>query len=284
MADITYQTLYRNEFIKGFEKRQSLLRQSVVTDTQLMGEKRVFLVADSGNATAVKRGRSNGDIPARPDNQNQYTVTLEEFHDVVEKTGFDIFAAQGDQRAIMQMTSMAVINRTIDDNIRAELVKGTKNWGVAAAATLPLILTARADLARRSAAKDAPVYGLITPKFEAQLMNIEQFASADYVQRPGFDAPKAGMGGAQGSVFTWLGITWMVDEDIQGVGTNDAKCFLYSRNAVGHACDMETMQTEVGYDGRHQRSWARCTTFMGTKLLQDNGIVQMPHNDNAAIS
>ncbi|QZN96457.1 phage capsid protein [Symbiopectobacterium purcellii] len=116
MASTAFQTLYRNEFIAGFEQNQSLVRQTTITDGIPKGNQFVFLVADSGGATAVTRG-VNGMIPARADNLNQYTATLVEWHDLVRKTNYNVFASQGDQRAIMQGTTMAVLNRKIDQDI-----------------------------------------------------------------------------------------------------------------------------------------------------------------------
>ena len=69
MSDHAFQTQYRNEFIAGFEQTQSLVRNTVTTESQIKGNQAVFLVADSGDATAVTRGL-NGLIPARADNLN----------------------------------------------------------------------------------------------------------------------------------------------------------------------------------------------------------------------
>jgi hypothetical protein len=100
-----FQTQYRQEFVAGFEQHVSLLRDTVTTEAEIKGNTAVFLVADSGGAAAVTRG-VNGLIPARSDNLTQNSCTLSEWHDLVRKTGFNIFASQGNQRAIMQMTSM----------------------------------------------------------------------------------------------------------------------------------------------------------------------------------
>ncbi|MGL9734740.1 MAG: hypothetical protein ACR5LF_00295 [Symbiopectobacterium sp.] len=116
MASTAFQTLYRNEFIVSFEQNQSLVRQTTITDGIPKGNQFVFLVADSGSATAVTRG-VNGMIPERADNLNQYTARLVEWHDLVGKTNHNVFASQGDQRAIMQGTTMAVLNRKIDQDI-----------------------------------------------------------------------------------------------------------------------------------------------------------------------
>ena len=91
-----FQTQYREEFIQGFEFRQSQLRSCTVTETVIKGNKATFLVASSGGASAVTRG-VNGLIPARNDANDQFECTLAEWHDLVEKTNFNIFASQGDQ-------------------------------------------------------------------------------------------------------------------------------------------------------------------------------------------
>lgn len=274
MADTAFQRMYRQEFVAGFEKRQSLVRHSVITETEVRGNEAVFLVADSGGASAVTRG-VNGDIPTRPDNLNQFTVTLKEWHDVPERTNFNIFASQGDGRKIMQHTSMAVVNRKIDNDIHDALGNATNTWGAAAAATLTLVTKAKTKLGNAFAVHDAPVFALITPAYHGYLMGIKEFSSADYVNMKPFE------GVGKDRAFSWYGVNWIVDADLPGTGTANATCFMYSQNAIGHACDMERIQTYVGYDDKNDKSWARCSTYMGSKLLQNSGVVKMPHDDSA---
>ena len=113
MADSAFQIQYRQEFIQAFEQHQSLLRETVTTEAVIKGQQAYFLVAGSGSASATTRG-TNGRIAARADSNTQNTCTLQEWHDLVRKTSFNIFASQGNQRAIMQMTTMAVINFVIE--------------------------------------------------------------------------------------------------------------------------------------------------------------------------
>jgi hypothetical protein len=130
MADSAFQIQYRQEFIQAFEQHQSLLRETVTTEAVIKGNQAVFLVAGSGGAAAVTRGL-NGRIPSRADSNTQNTCTLLEWHDLVRKTGFNVFASQGNQRAIMQMTTMAVLNRQIDTLIINALNTGTVTIGAA---------------------------------------------------------------------------------------------------------------------------------------------------------
>jgi len=274
MADTAFQTMYRQEMIAGFEKRQSLVRRTTVTQAEVNGNQAVFLVGDSGSATAVTRG-VDGDIPTRPDNLNQNTATLQEWHDVPERTRFNLYASQGDGRRLMQQTCMSVINRKIDEDIHTALATASVTWGSAAAATMILISKAKTKLGNAFADLDAPIFALITPAFHAYLMTFNQFTSADYVSQPGFD------GIPKDKAFSWYGVNWIVDPALPGVGTSSSTCFMYSQNAIGHACDTENLQTAVGYDDKNDKSWARCSTFMGSKLLQNSGVVKMLHNDSA---
>ena len=278
MSDTAFQTMYRQEFIQGFEKRQALARHTVTTEYQKTGNECVFLVADSGGAEAVTRG-VNGDIPTRPDNLNQYTCTLAEWHDVPERTRFNIFASQGDGRRIMQETSMSVVNRKIDKDLHTALDAGTLTWGAASVATLTRVTTAKTKLANNFA-DDSDIAGneifaLITPAFHGYLMGLNEFTSADYINMKPFE------GVNKSKAFNWYGINWIVDGGLPGTGTASASCYMYSCKAIGHACDMETVATHVGYDEKNDKSWARTTVFMGYKLLQNSGIIKMPHDDSA---
>jgi len=274
MSDTAFQKQYRDEFVAGFEKRESLARRTCTTEVVFKGNEAVFLVADSGGATAVTRG-VNGDIPTRPDNLNQYTATLAEWHDLPEKSDFNIFASQGNQRQIMQMTSMAVLNRKIDSDIHTALSAATVTWGSAAAATLQLVTIAKTKLGNAFALGDAPVWALITPAFHGYLMGLVQFTSHDYISLKPFE------GVPTSRAFSWFGVNWIVDAGLPGVGTASSTCFMYSQAAIGHAMDKERLETLVGYDGKQAKSWCRVSGIFGSKLLQNSGVVKMLHNDSA---
>jgi hypothetical protein len=273
MADHAYQTMFRDEYVQGFEKRQSLVRHTVTTEAEFKGNQATFLVADSGGATAVTRGL-NGRIPGRSDNLNQYTAVLQEYHDKPERTGFNIFASQGDGRRIMQETSMAVMNRTIDTNIHTALATGTLTWGAAAVATLALVSKAKTKLGNAFALEDEP-FALITPAFHAYLMALPQFSSVDYINMKPFD------GASKSKAFNWYGVNWIVDAGLPGAGTNSSTCFMYAKAAIGHACDMERLSTYAGYDEEDDYSYVRTSTYMGSKLLQNSGVIKMLHDDSA---
>lgn len=280
MADTAFQTQYRQEAIASFEQQQSLLRDTCTTEAVIKGNTAVFLVAGSGGATAVTRG-VNGLIPARADDLTQNSCTLAEWHDLVRKTDFNVFASQGNQRAIMQRTTMSVVNRKIDSQILTELATGTITTGAAVTASVALVMKAKTKLGNAGVPWDSNIYAVISPAFEGYLMQTKEFASREYINKP---LPSDGADAAwrdKPLMYYWMGVNWCVHPNISGIGTASESCFMYHKSAIGHAADVAGMQTPVGYDEEQAYSWARVSLNMGPKLLQNSGIVEMVHDGSA---
>lgn len=272
MADSAFQKQYRQEFIAGFEQMQSLVRDTVTTEVEVKGNEAVFLVADSGDATAVTRGL-NGLIPARADNLNQYTATLVEWHDLVRKTSFNIFASQGNQRQIMQQTSMGVINRKLDADIIAELNTATQDTGTAQVADLGLAMYGLTILGNNEVPMDSNISALITPAFHAYLMQTKEFANAEYVNNKPFTSAL--------TMYRWAGVNWIVHPNLPGKGTASEKCFMYHKSAIGNAINTGGIDTKVGVDDEQDYSYARTSMYTGSKVLQNSGIVVLNHDGSA---
>ena len=280
MADTAFQTMYRQEFIAGYEQHVSLLRDTVTTEAQFKGNQAVFLIADSGGAAAVTRG-VNGLIPARGDDLDQVTCTLGEWHDLVRKTGFNVFASQGNQRAIMQMTSMGVLNRKIDSQIITELNTGTVTIG--SSTTLPsvsLFQNGVVKLQNASVPWDSNTSLVCQPAFLAYLEQAPEFANAQYVEM----RPYAGKDASwrdKPMAYRWRSALICVHPNLPGKGTTSEKSFLFHKTAIGHAADTSGLQTPVGYNEEQDYSWARASMFMGAKLLQNAGVVVVTADGSA---
>jgi hypothetical protein len=251
----------------------------VTTEAVIKGDRATFLVADSGGAEAVTRG-VNGLIPGRADNNNQYTATLVEWHDKPQKTRFNIFASQGDQRRIMQETSQAVINRKIDDVLLAELATATVTTGAAATASETLVLKAKTTLQNANVPWDNNMFAIVSPAFEAYLLQIDSFASADYVNSRPWMSPEMAWSDMP-KMRNWLGVNWVSHPGVPGNGTASETCFMFHKTAIGHAMDTAGMNVSAGYNEEDDYSWARCSVFMGSQILQNSGIVKMIHDGSA---
>lgn len=280
MADYAFQTQYRQEFVAGFEQHASLLRETVTTEAQIQGNTCVFLVADSGSAAAVTRG-INGLIPARSDSLTQNSCTLSEWHDLVRKSKFNIFASQGNQRQIMQMTSMGVLNRKIDSLIINELNTGTVTIG--SATTLPsvsLFQNGRVKLSNASVPWDSNITLLCQPSFVAYLEQAPEFSNAQYVDL----RPYAGNTASwrdKPMAYRWRNALIIEHPGLPGKGTSSEKNFLYHKTAIGQAAETGGLETPVGYNEEQAYSWARASLPMGAKLLQNSGVVVITADGSA---
>lgn len=271
-ADHAYQAQYRAEFLAAYEQKDSLVRKTVTTEVEIKGNTAVFLVAGSGGASAVTRGL-NGLIPARADAMEQFTATLAEWHDLVKRTNFNMFASQGDGRRMMQESTMAVLNRKSDSDIITELNTATQDTGAATTASLSMAMHGLTILGNNAVPLDGNISALITPAFYAYLMQTKEFASVDYVNNKPFEG---GM-----TMFRWAGVNWIVHPNLPGKGTAAEKCFMYHKTAIGHAINSGEISTAVGYDDEQDYSYCRATGYFGSKILQSSGIVVLNHNGSA---
>jgi hypothetical protein len=276
MAETAPQIQYRQELVGAFEEGASWLRQTTVTEAVIKGNQATFLVAGSGGAAAVTRG-VNGLIPARPDDMTQTTATLVEWHDLVRKTRFNIFQSQGDQRRLMQETTRKVLNRRMDADIVAQLDTATNNLGAATTFSLSIAAKAVTTLGENEVPveEEDKMWAVATPAVRGYIMQMPEATKIDYVEMKM-------LSGAAKRVMRWAGFNWIFHPNLTGVGTSSEKCYFYHRDAVGSAFDSgEGLNTAIGYDDEQDYSYARASSFTGSKLLQQTGIVQFLHDASA---
>jgi len=280
MADIAFQQQFRQEFIGAFEMTKTQLRETVVKEADVRGNQATFLVAGSGGAEAKTRG-VDGKIPATKSDLNQYTCTLVEQHHKEIRTSFDILSSQGNIRDVMQRSAAAVINRAMDQQIIDELANATVNTGAAATASLNLVVRAKTILGNNKVrTEDGQLFGLVTPAFMGYLQTLKEFSSVDYVDM------KALVGGDGGfsdgnRIARWMGINWITHSELDGAGTSNETCYIYHRDAIGHACHKEGASIVADYDEEDDYSFVRASFHAQAKILQNTGIVKIAHDGSA---
>ena len=238
----------------------------------------MFLVAGSGGKVAVTRG-SNGQIPFATVDNNQHTATLIERHSPFEMTGFDIFANQGDQKRIMMRASQAVLHRDIDQTIFDVLDTATQTTGVAAEASLDMIIKSRTILGNNEVdlTQEDKLFAVISPAFEGYMLQIKEFGSADYVDIKPLIGPAR-------RFRRWAGVNWMVHPNVTGVGTASESCYMWHCDSVGHAANVAEMMVDAGYERKQQVSWTNASLYHGAVLLQNSGVVRMVHDGSKYVA
>jgi hypothetical protein len=73
--------------------------------------------------------------------------------------------------------------------------------------------------------------------------------------------------------YRWRNCLIIEHPNLPGRGTSSETSFMFHKSAIGHAIDTGGLQSEVGRDAEQDYSFARCTAYMGSKLLQNAGVV-----------
>lgn len=263
---------YRQAMVDQFEQKSSVLRSVCTKEAVRNGNQATFLVAGANGDTAVTRG-TNGQIPYGNPQNTQTTITLVEKHAPYELTGFNIFASQGDQAAIMRQASVSVINRDMDLTILAALASATIDTGASTTATVDMVLDSLAELGNNDVPTEEAdnMFAIITPSFMSYLMRLTEFSNADYVDFKTYS-------GAIRKMLRWAGVNWIQSSRITGLGTSTELCYMFHRSAIGYAVSLGEESIAIGYDAKQDTSWSRASIFHGATILQNSGIVQMKHD------
>ncbi len=281
---VAQQVRYKEETIRQYERRTAIIPPTFNQDTQDRGGQLVFLVAGSGGRSAVTRG-ANGEIPPADDSQTQVTLTFAEAHDLQERTGFDIFRAQGNQMQIMRDANLAVIRRKQDAVCIAALETGTVTLG--SVGIMGMVVAQRISTVLRNgnvgAEDDGNLFALVSVAAWNYLNDITSFASADYV-RFGARPPVEEGVPSFGTFKHWMGINWAAHTGLTGHGGSACTCLAYHKDAVGYATSTAGLDAEVGYDRKQQTSWTRASIFHAGVKLQNAGIVKFVHDDSGISS
>jgi hypothetical protein len=281
VADTAYKTIYRDEWIAGFERSRSHLRTAAITDFVLDGKTAVFMVATS-NREAVTRG-PNGLIPSSSSDYANPTVSLVEAHDKERGTRFKYFTGQANQRAIAQEMGRKVINRAIDNKIIEALDTGTVVIGGAGAQLdKALVSTAVVTLGNAHVPmSDGGLFGALTPNAWAVLTNEVTFTSEDYINVKPMVAGMPDLQAESPQFLKWMGVNWFVYDGLTGAGTSTATTYVWHRSAVGYAWD--GAMAVAGYNEEDDYYFARHSVFHGSIKLQNAGIVKITLDDTTFV-
>lgn len=277
---VAIEAKYREQYVKLFERRTSVLRPAVTTDSENRGGSTYFLVAGS-SGEATTRG-PNGQIPPSDDSQTQVQVSFNEDTYLNEKTNFDIFRAQGDQLAIMRENCAATLYRKMDKRIITAAETGTVSLGSVSVMTKTVAnrivtILRNADVGIDDMGPEGEVFVVLSPTAYTYMTDITSFANSDYTKFTG----KVDEGiPIMGKWRSWMGVNWGEHGGLTGKGTSSCTCLAWHRAAIGHVINKDTVAGEIGYDRKQQTSWVSGSVYDGAAKLQNAGIVKFTHDDS----
>lgn len=283
--DATFRTKYADEFKMDYEISMAQLLRCVRSDGIINGDQCKFDVVDPGEE-AVKKGR-DGKIPTLQLGLSQVTATLDQDHAKYKIDNFDVFRGNPNVRTAMNVRGRNAINRKINQVIIDQLDTATNviNSGAAAAlSSLAVVSSILKDLMGRNVPiGDGDVWGLITPNAWLQMCRITDFKSSDYVNDTGIVSKGPPGAGSGYEVRRWMGVNWMVCNQLTGVGTASAKMYVFHKTALAHMIDGEPSpilfdNTEDAYSG------VRFEVTHCAKMCLQRGVSQYLHDDTAAFA
>lgn len=272
--------VYRREFIAAFNTSVTFLKDCGTPQSMDYGSSAVFDVTAVGGRMQT-RG-IDGRIPRTNVTDTQVTCSLQELVKKFEVTDFEAFKSQSDERAKMNHRIMESVNQEMDYNIMTELANASTSFSASAAPiTLDTSTRVIATLAANQVAiNPADVTFLVSPFLEAKLQTIQGYASQDYVSvRP----LETGGNQFQNQVMKkrWLNVSWIVHPNLPGVGTSSCTCYIWHKRALGVAMPSNQIRYGAGYDDQDHYNYASATLKVGSKILQNSGILKFLHNDLA---
>jgi hypothetical protein len=265
-------TQFRQETVAQFEQKQTQLAMATTRESMKRGLSSVFLVSGSNGDGATTRG-ANGDIVFGGPQNSQVTVTLKEKHAAKELTGFDVFASQGDQAAGLRRMVTNIMHRDQDLVILAALSAATQDFGTGTL-DLTTVLGAVAILGNNQVPTEEVdnMFGIISPGARAYMMQMPEFANAQYVD------VKPYANGASSRYKRWADVNWIVSPLVTGLGTASEILYVFHRAAVGYSANLDEAAVYADYETKHGRSWARAELYHEAAVLQNSGIIKITHD------
>ncbi|MBL6945705.1 MAG: hypothetical protein ISR47_03610, partial [Rhodospirillales bacterium] len=176
------------------------------------------------------------------------------------------------EHSVVSKAGAYALGRKTDELIVAELETIVSQDYIAGAGTDGLtkakVLTAFEMLGEADVPDDGQRYAIVGWKQWSDLLDIQEFANADYV---GDDAlPWKGTQAKR-----WLGALWMPHSGLIKDGSDVRNCYWYHKTAIGHAIAAE-VKTDITWHGDRAAHFINNMMSQGSKLVDKTGIVRMP--------
>lgn len=281
--DSVFRTLYTDEFKVDFEVEEAMLRKCVHSNGVIMADVVKFDVV-STSEEAVQKGR-DGLIPSLQLGLSQVSATLEKWHAPYRIDNFDVFRANPNVRSMMSQKGRAAINRKINQLIIDQLDTATNSAGtINGLSTLAGVSTWLNPLLERNVpVGDGKMWGLVTPACWMQMLRINEFKSSDFIDDKPIGKGPAVNGRPSYQVRHWMGVNWMVCNQLTGAGTATANCYIFHESVIGHMISGDPAPVLFNNE-EHDYTGVRFEIMQAAKLCLNNGVQKMVHNDDTGFA
>lgn len=258
---------FEREVHESYQRQGSKLRNTVRTIGEVNGSTAVFQKVGKGTASTKS---THGMVPVMNLSHSAVECTLQDYYagdwvDRLQELRINI-----DERQVIANAGAYALGRKTDELIITALagVSGVQevaegNTGM----TLTKVMSAFEKLGAADVPDDGERYAVVGWKQWSELLQIDEFSSADYVGAD--DLP---FNGTQAK--RWLGTLWIPHSGLPKDSSDIRSCFWYHRTALGHAAGSD-VQTDITWHGDRAAHFVNNMMSQGAARIDDTGIVEI---------
>lgn len=264
-------------FIKQFEADVHLayqqmgtkLRATVRSKSGVVGASTTFQKVGRGTASTKSR---HGIVPVMNLNHEPVECVLQDYYAGDWVDALDELKTNVDERRVVASAGAYALGRKTDELIVSAMNGATKSIGdYSTGLSKDLILSALEALNQNDVPDDGRRFAVVGVHQWNELLSMDEFVSADYV---GDNLPMISGGASK----KWLGITWVLYNDLPLSGTN-RDCFMYHATSIGHACGQE-VKTDISWHGERAAHFISNSMSQGAVMIDADGIVRIKCKDS----
>ena len=256
---------FESEVHQAFQRQGSKLRKTVRSKNNVKGSTTVFQKVGTGAAMVKPR---NAAVPTMNLEHTAVECALEDYYagDWVDK--LDELKTNIDERMVVANAGAFALGRKTDSLIIQALnAAGQQAGDESDGLTKAKVLAAFEMLGAKDVPDDGERFAVIGWKQWSDLLDLKEFADADYVGPE--DLPWKGTQAKR-----WLGTLWIPHSGLPEEG-NARICFWYHKTAVGHASGAD-VSSDITWHGDRAAHFVNNMMSQGACLIDNTGIVKMP--------
>ncbi|WP_416899624.1 MAG: phage capsid protein [Minwuia sp.] len=265
-VDQAFEKEYASSVHIAYQRQGTKLRNTVRTQNKVKGSSCVFHKVGKGAASTKAR---HGIVPTMNVSHEAVECFLKDFYagDWVDK--LDELKTNADERQIQANAGAYALGRKTDELIIAEMDKSTNLTATTTGGlTKAKVLEAFEAMGEADVPDDGERYAVVGWKQWSDLLDIAEFANADYV---GTDQ----LPWKSTQAKRWLGTLWFPHSGLTVDGSSKRLCHWYHRTALGHAIGAD-VDTDITWHGERAAHFVNNYMSQGTVLIDGQGIVTMP--------
>jgi hypothetical protein len=259
---------FEREVHESYQRQGSKLRGTVRNINNVNGSTAVFQKVGKGTASTKS---THGMVPVMNLSHTAIEATLSDYYagDWVDR--LDELKVNIDERQVIANAGAYALGRKTDELIITALASvsggqeiGDGNTGM----TITKVMEAFEKLGNADVPDDGERYGVVGWKQWSQLLQIPEFASAEYVGPD--ELPFQSITQAK----RWLGMLIIPHSGLPVDSSDIRSCFFYHRTAIGHAAGSD-VQTDITWHGDRAAHFVNNMMSQGAALIDSSGVVEI---------